>query len=434
MIGVREVSVRQASAIAPPLASMNIWEGSVRSGKTVAAALAWAKFLIRDAPVRGDFAITGKTEPILIRNVLHPMLEMFGRKHVRINRGISEAHLFGRRHYLIGANDERSESKVRGLTLAGILADEVTLYPESLFDMLQTRLSVPGAAFLGTTNPDSPLHWLAAKWLARSDELGLRHERFRLRDNTFLEPEFVARLETEFAGLFRRRYIDGEWVVAEGAVYPMADLGTIVRPGAHAEMELPELVEHWACGDFGTTNPTVYLMISLGTDARLHVHHEYRHDSRRGGGEKTVGEYSAAFREWRTAVGMELRGAPIEPRRMYLDPSAKVLSVQLWRDGERHVVPADNAVADGIAELTMLLAADRIRFHLPSLVDLPGELAGYTWDPKATKRGEDKPIKVGDHGPDALRYGIRGVRNIWKPWVSAPAPERESIEGPQEWK
>ena len=115
-------------------------------------------------------------------------------------------------------------------------------------------------------------------------------------------------------------------------------------------------------------------------------------------------------------VGAQLAGGPIAPRRIYLDPSAKSLSVQLWRDGERGVVPADNAVLDGIAEVAMLVAADRLRFHLPSLAELPAELAGYTWDPKASEKGEDRPIKLEDHGPDALRYGVRGTRSIWRAW------------------
>ena len=31
---------------------------------------------------------------------------------------------------------------------------------------------------------------------------------------------------------------------------------------------------------------------------------------------------------------------------------------------------------------------------------------GYSWDPKAQARGEDKPIKRDDHAVDAERYGV----------------------------
>ena len=34
------------------------------------------------------------------------------------------------------------------------------------------------------------------------------------------------------------------------------------------------------------------------------------------------------------------------------------------------------------------------------------EMGGYVWDEKKAQRtGEEAPVKVGDHGPDALRYG-----------------------------
>lgn len=424
MLGVSKLAPRQATAINGGLAPLNIWDGSVRSGKTVSSFLAWPKWLIQRAPRHGDLAVIGKTQPTVVRNVLLPMQEMYGSKHVTINRGIGEVILFGRRHYIIGANDERAEGKIRGLTLAGWLGDEMTLWPESFFNMLNTRTSVPGAVGLGTTNPDSPLHWLMKDWIAREDR-ELSREQFRLRDNVFLDTAFIERLEREYTGLFKRRYIDGEWVVAEGSIYGMLELGNIVKPGKHAVMVMPELVEHWLCADYGTTNDTVFLFLSLGTDGRMYVHHEWRWSSSRTGITKTDGEYSAALREHIEAVGTEMTGSGgvLLPKRLYVDPSAASFSVQLYRDGVRGVVPANNEVLDGIREVSMLVSADRLRFHLPSLKELPTEMESYSWDPKATEKGEDKPIKANDHGPDALRYGVRGTRQVWRPWMSAPLPE-----------
>jgi hypothetical protein len=34
------------------------------------------------------------------------------------------------------------------------------------------------------------------------------------------------------------------------------------------------------------------------------------------------------------------------------------------------------------------------------------EIGSYRWDPKASDRGEDKPIKDNDHALDALRYAV----------------------------
>src|SRR5690606_4293976 len=137
----------------------------------------------------------------------------------------------------------------RGMTLAGAYGDEVTLWPESFFTMLLSRLSVPGAQFFGTTNPDSPGHWLKKRYLDRADELSLRRFRFTLADNPALDPAYVEALKREYTGLWYRRYILGEWVAAEGAIYDMFD------PDRHVARELPEILHWWVGVDYGTTNP-----------------------------------------------------------------------------------------------------------------------------------------------------------------------------------
>ena len=40
------------------------------------------------------------------------------------------------------------------------------------------------------------------------------------------------------------------------------------------------------------------------------------------------------------------------------------------------------------------------------MTGLIGELSGYVWDAKAAKQGEERPVKLDDHGPDALRDGV----------------------------
>ena len=36
-------------------------------------------------------------------------------------------------------------------------------------------------------------------------------------------------------------------------------------------------------------------------------------------------------------------------------------------------------------------------------------LGSYMWDDKAAQRGEEKPVKQQDHGPDALRYFVNDL-------------------------
>jgi PBSX family phage terminase large subunit len=412
-LGIGPLSLPHWSAFHAPLRRLNIWDGSVRSAKTTTSLLKLRE-LVRTAPEGGPGLLVGKTERTLWRNVIMPLQEVFGTKHVRWTLGSAEGRLFGRKVVGVGANDERAEQKIRGMTAAFIYGDELSLWPESFWNMALSRMSLPGASLLGTTNPDSPNHYLRQKFLAREHELDLEHRHFTLKDNPHLPAEFVAELEKEYTGLWRKRFIDGLWVLAEGVVYQQLD------EELHLVDELPELIDHWCGIDYGTANPTVFLRLSLGVDGRVYVWDEWRWDSRAKGRQMTDKEYSDAFHLW------ALRENGLwAPRRIFIDPSASSFALQLYRDGVQGVIPADNAVLNGIRNLSTLLGLGRLKFHRPTTSGLWDELAGYAWDEKAQLKGEDKPLKVDDHGPDALRYVIRGTRQVWRPWVSGVLEDEE---------
>lgn len=381
----------------------------------------WAKWVANEAPA-GPLMISGKTERTVRQNLIDPMLEIFGPKYTSYSQGNHEFSLFGRKHIIVGANDERAEAKIRGITLAGVLGDEVTLWAESFFKMALSRLSVPGAAFLGTTNPDSPMHWLNQEYLQRAHEINLSRHVFRLtlEDNPYLDPGFVSSLHNEYVGLWKKRFIDGLWVVAEGAIYDMFD------PDIHSvtEKQMPVIPPgKWrACGiDYGTTNPTVFLALTQLPDGRLLAHDEWRWDSRKQGKQLTMKEYSDKYFAWKKRLGAarEITGQKMD--RAAVDPSANAFILQLWRDGERVVKPGDNDVNAGIMEVGSLLQRQKLIFHAPTTRIAMEEMASYAWDPDWTEKGEDRPIKVADHAPDALRYIVRGTRLRWKPMLAGLA-------------
>ncbi len=84
---------------------------------------------------------------------------------------------------------------------------------------------------------------------------------------------------------------------------------------------------------------------------------------------------------------------------------------------------ADNAVLDGIRSVASLLAAGRLVIH-ESCEALIRELEGYAWDPKASERGLDAPLKEDDHGPDALRYAVMAMRRYWRSWITLAERDR----------
>lgn len=396
-------------------ARINVWEGAVRSSKTIGSLIRWIRF-IRQAPP-GPLLMVGKTERTLKRNVLDPLQAMLGKQRCRVNMGNGEAQILGRLVYLVGASNEAAPDKIKGLTLVGAYVDEVTTIPQSFWVMLLTRLSIPGAAVFGTTNPDGPQHWLMRDYLQRprlhldrdgvlhrghvEDPLNLHRFSFQLADNPNLDPGYVEEIQREFTGLWRRRLILGEWCLAEGVVYESWN------PSVHVVQQVPRITSWLACGiDYGTTAPFHALLLGLGVDGRLYVGHEWRWDSRARHGSLTDAEYSQRLRGWMDGLG-------IRPTYTVVDPSAASFRVQLFRDQwTSHA--ADNEVVDGIRTVSSLLATDRLRVHA-SCTGLIGEIPGYAWDEDASAKGEDKPIKLNDHGCDALRYAIKTTEAVWRP-------------------
>lgn len=114
-----------------------------------------------------------------------PLQDLLG-SAVTYSQHNGEVMLWDRIMYVVGANDDRAEAKIRGSEFAGALVDEVTLIPENFIKMLLSRLSVNGAQFFGTTNPDSPFHWLKRDFIDRKDELNISIHSFNIDDNPSL--------------------------------------------------------------------------------------------------------------------------------------------------------------------------------------------------------------------------------------------------------
>lgn len=201
------------------LPRLTVLQGSVRSGKTWISLILWALW-VASRPREYLYMMSAKSLQTLKRNCLLPLQELIGERNFTFSLSAKEGILFGRKIMLEGANDARSENKIRGITLGGAYCDELTLFPEDFFTMLLSRLSAPGAKLLATTNPDVPTHWLKKKYLDNEkladDLLSIF---FGIDDNTTLPAEYVASLKKEYTGVFYDRFILGKWVVAAGAIY-----------------------------------------------------------------------------------------------------------------------------------------------------------------------------------------------------------------------
>jgi len=406
------LSPKQITAYCESDARINIWEGAVRSGKTISSLMRWLAY-VKTAPRRGELAVIGKTTHSAYRNVFAPLMDpgIVGAtvaRSVTYTAGAPTGSILGREIHVIGANDAKAEPKVRGLTGAGAYVDEATVLPRDFWNQLVARQSTPGAKIFATTNPDSPAHWLRTEWLTGNNP-SVRSWHFTLDDNPFLEPDYVAHLKRSYVGLWYQRFILGKWVAAEGAIYDMFDHEQhLVAPA-----RIPPILDWIVTGvDYGTSNPFHAVLVGRAADKRLYVTAEYRYESAKAQRQLTDKAYSEAFRRFLATARIprtEFRG--VAPRYVVVDPSAASFRVQLHQDGTPSW-PADNDVLDGIRTVSNVLGNDRLRISkaCKALID---EMSGYSWDPKAQLIGEDKPLKVADHGPDALRYALHTTRADW---------------------
>lgn len=385
--------------------------GAVSGGKTFSTLIAlFAK--IPKAPTNALIVFVGRSLLTLERNILDPLrsVEMFGdlARQVHYTAGSSTAVIMGRTIHLIGANNALAEGRIRGATIGLAYVDEATLIPKSFWMMLMSRLRVPHAKCIATTNPDSSNHWMRKDFILRADLVGMRVIQFLLDDNPYLTTEYVERLKAQYVGLWYRRYILGEWSMAEGAIFDMFDPDRHVIHG-----DLPPMITYPGVGvDYGTTNPFSAHLLGVQANnqgvARLVLAREFRHDPRLANTQLTDGDFSKRLRAW--------MGEGPTPRWVAVDPSAASFKLQLFRDGVSNVIDANNKVLDSIRLVASLLAGNRLVIH-ESCTGLLEEIPGFSWDPVKAEKGIDAPIKADDHSVDSSRYAVASTETLWRPYV-----------------
>jgi len=389
-MGLTQLSSKQIESYQDSTARINIFEGPVRAGKSYIALLRWLDFCRSD--IKGPLIICGRTDKTIKRNIISPLQDLVGNA-VQYSIGKGEVNLYGRTMYVIGANDDRAEAKIRGSEFAGALLDEVSLLPENFFKMLLSRLSIPGAKLFCSTNPDSPYHWFKRDFIDREKELDLKVFSYNIRDNPTLSEKYIADLSAEYQGLWYKRYILGEWVLADGAVYDFFDDEIHIIPMPNSE------ATYYIVGvDYGTTNPCVFTLIgyNAGSYPNMWLEKEYYYDSKKSLRQKSDYDYSLDLVEF-------IRGYNV--KRIYIDPSAASFKQELRRNGISNVTDAENDVLPGIRFVGQLLTNGTFKI-CSNCNETIKEFNNYLWDSKASERGEDKPIKKFDHCLDSIRYQL----------------------------
>lgn len=376
-----------------------ICDGSIRSGKTVSMAVGFILWSMSRFDNQ-SFAICGRTIEALRRNVivhiptwLEGLFDVTERRSE--NKLIVTAGGKTNTYYLFGGRDESSYTLIQGITLAGVLFDEVALMPRSFVEQAMARCSVPGSKFWFNCNPESPGHWFYKEWICKQEEKNVLYLHFTMDDNLSLSPQIKERYEGLYSGVFYERYIRGRWVVAEGLIYSMFNPDFHIVPSISRPYE-----KYYISCDYGTINPTSMGLWGLA-DGKWYRIREYYFDSRKKQQQRTDEEHYAAL--------LELAG-DLPVNRVIVDPSAASFIECIRRHNKFNVDPASNRVLDGIREVATQLRAGNI-FICDCCTDCIREFGLYRWDEKAP---DDRPLKTDDHSMDDLRYFVRAVYTPFK--------------------
>lgn len=384
------LSQKQNEYIREAKARYNMKIGAVRSGKTYVDIDYIIPSRLRAVHgMSGLNLILGVSRDTIERNVLQPMREKYTDRLIGYINSRNVARICGEDVFCLGAEKINQVSKVQGMSVKYCYGDEIAKWNQEVFAMLQSRLDKPYSCFDGSCNPESPGHWLKA-FIDRED-IDLYLQKYTIFDNPFLPKEFVNNLCKEYEGtVYYGRYINGDWTLAEGLIYPMYQ--DAVQTPPDAEYEALELSI-----DYGTQNAFAALIWAKYGGVWYAVK-EYYYSGRDSGTQKTDNEYADDLEEFMK---------PYDGKRYktIIDPSAASF-IALWRKRGHPVIQADNNVSDGIRETATAMKTGKIKIS-PECVNWKKEVQGYVWDEKS---GVDKPVKENDHAMDAMRYFVKTMR------------------------
>lgn len=390
-----------------------IADGSVRSGKTLSMTvgfLTWACTCYDGM----SFAICGKTIESLRRNVILHLREWLPEEYditEKRNENVVLVSYGGHsnRFHMFGGRDESSYALIQGMTLAGVLFDEVALQPRSFVEQAMARCSVDGSKFWFNCNPSSPEHWFYKEWVLQCEAKNALHLHFTMDDNLSLSDKIRKRYENMYSGVFYDRYIRGLWVLAEGLVYPLAPTGAYNAPKPDA------CDRYFVSLDYGIQNATAMLLFGRH-EGVWYVVDEYYHSGRETQEQKTDEEYYEALC---ALVGDRAIDCVI------VDPSASSFITLVRKRHKFKVRKAKNDVLKGIQDTATALTEGYVKVCADACPNLVREFGLYVWSDKPSEK--DKVVKENDHAMDALRYGVETMELFEKKPDYVPLAQRKRL-------
>ncbi len=369
----------------------NIKEGAVRSGKSYMDILYTIPQRIMERKGKdGLAAIIGVSKSTIERNVLEPMREIYGHKQVGDIGSNNKANIFGEQVYCLGAEKVSQVAKVRGASFKYVYGDEITEWNPKVFDIIKSRLDKPYSCFDGACNPDTPQHWFK---LFLDSDADIYRQKYTIFDNPYLDKTFVENLCLEYRGTVNyNRYIEGQWVAAEGAVYKLFNDALAQNENPYALYEKPTNLAEINIGvDFGGSesgHSFVANGFTMGYNNMIALKSEWIDCKEKDIDPNELGDMFIDFvQDVLTMFGFVTR--------VYCDSAEQTLIAGLRSTARKRGLGwllIDNAlkttINDRIRCAQRLMGAGRFYYYAPQCKSLEAAIMGALWNPKNLTQDE----------------------------------------------
>lgn len=377
-----------------------IADGAIRSGKTISMICSFMRFTQTKFSDQ-SFIIAGKSIESLKKNVITPMRKIIASWGLtdEFNRSSNYIKIGTNTYYLYGANNEASQDTLQGLTSASALADEIALFPESFVNQMIGRCSVEGSKIFCNCNPDNPYHFFKREFIDKTKDKKIAYLHFTMNDNLTLSEEMKNRYRRMYSGVWEKRYIFGEWVCADGIIFPMfkEDIHVIDTSSINC-------YRYYISIDYGLKHAFVAQLWGeqISKDNKNNTFYLLKEYYFNGDKDKTEVDNELYYRKV-----VELAGSR-KITRLIIDPSALSFKATIKKHRQFSLMDAKNDVREGI-ENTVTALNERKIFIDKCCKDTIKEFYSYSWDEKACQRGDEKPIKKNDDCMDTLRYFVNTI-------------------------
>lgn len=366
-----------------------ILSGAVRAGKT------WISdwlFLLELKRVRKLAQKNGDPHPIVIlagyssnsiyTNVIASIEKSFGLTMKTDRHG--HYRLFGIDIVPAYTGNKKGVGAIRGATAYSAYIDEGSLADQSVFQEILQRCSVEGSRIIVTTNPDTPVNFLKAKYIDnKNPKARIKSFSFTIDDNTFLAPEYVESLKAATpSGMYYDRSILGMWVSGEGAVYRDFDKRTMMID----KQDLPDDLSYYCGVDWGFEHAGVITV--FGDDRQGNVY--------------LIEEYTKQFKfiEYWKNIAKDIQ-AKYGRNILFWCDSARPDNVSEFQQAGIQARNANKAKMAGIEKVSEYMKQGKFYVVKDGVDQFLDEVYQYVWDDKT---GE--PVKENDHVMDSMRYAV----------------------------